>query len=655
MRFGCKLWRCRRHQLLPAFLVSRRRVDGRCPRCTNVNWLQRLIYLHFDAFLPGTARSVFYFTGRVDEARVWSGARTRSQILADMFDTIAPATAATTPSLRLYLPCNDPTDSATVTDATGSFIPTLQPAGLAGGVPTFVAVDVDTTNSAASNFFRSAMDRPTNARLLFGQQQIELPPSANSSNINTFVLEMQKANFLVVSVIDPNPSDTAIIGTPSFYPSAGGLPNGAIMQPQVTAAAAYATPSLQGVVFSRTLLWLPSFDTEWLIPPDGLPVSVPLTEIAANPSAPSNALPFRSRNDLIAFKLYVAAPPEFLSAPPLNSLVEVEITSFIGLLVSFDVRARDRNSDETLLLQVAYDPGLPNFAAMSPASSNGLGSVIVSRAFTWAPTCKQARRHSVVFEAIAGGVKSQQRVVINVVSPAPTLVAFDPSLLISAPGCAIELELNAADASAEVRGLSLPSYGHVISYNLSDVTVGQPPLTVPKSSLTAASAVNAFGGSSAYLRVYPEFVHGGRTYLVCVTVNDACDIATHTRCRKIFVESCKTCAGPGATLSSLAQQFGTDFGSLYAVNTMLPDPDLILVNSVIAIGGTHLSTDGDTLASVADTFQTSVDQLRFANPSFATFGANASLTVGTSICVISRICELEQQCRANQEGGGCQK
>ena len=142
--------------------------------------------------------------------------------------------------------------------------------------------------------------------------------------------------------------------------------------------------------------------------------------------------------------------------------------------------------------------------------------------------------------------------------------------------------------------------------------------------------------------------------MACVTVADACDIASHTRCRRIFVESCKTCAGPGATLTSLALQFGTNFGSLYAANPTLPDPDLILANSVIAIGAAHLVTEGETLASVADLFQTSVDQLRFANPSFAAFGANLTLSVGASLCIISRVCELERQCQADRAGGSCQ-
>ena len=75
------------------------------------------------------------------------------------------------------------------------------------------------------------------------------------------------------------------------------------------------------------------------------------------------------------------------------------------------------------------------------------------------------------------------------------------------------------------------------------------------------------------------------------------------------------------------------------------------MNSVIAIGGAHVSTEGQTLASVADFFQTSVEQLRHGNPSFASFGANATLSSGTSLCVISRICDLEQQCSA---GGSCQ-
>ncbi len=582
---------------------------------------------------------------------MWAGARTRAEILSDMFDTIPQSTAVTTPSLRLYLPCNDSPASATVSDVTSSFIPSLQPAGLVGGLPTFVSVNVDVGNAFASNYFSSAMDRPATSRVTFGQQVVS--SSSNTSADNTFILQMQKANTIVISVIDPNPTDTAVIGTPSFYPSVGGLPNGAAMQPQVVAAAAYATPGVEGVVFSRTLLWLPSFESDWLIPPGGLPVSIPLTEIASNPLSPSDALPARPRNDLISFKLYVAAPPEFLSGSPLNSLAEVDIVAFIGLRVSFDVRARDRNNDETVLLQVAYDPGLPNFAAVSPPTSDGLGSVFVTRSFAWTPTCRQARQHSVVFEAISGGSKTQQRVNVRVVAPTPTLIEFDSSLMVSAPGCSVQLVLNAADSSVQTRALGLSAYGHVFSYNLSDVTVGQPPIPLPYSAMALTAGGNAFGGNSAVLSVMPEFTHGGRTYAVCVTVKDACGVsAGHTRCRQILVQACKVCAGQGATLSSLALQFGTDSASLYAVNPMLPNPDLIILNSVVAIGGAHASSEGQTLQSIADMFQTRVDKLRRGNPSFANFSSDAALAVGTPVCIISHVCELEQQCESTS--GSCQ-
>jgi hypothetical protein len=378
-----------------------------------------------------------------------------------------------------------------------------------------------------------------------------------------------------------------------------------------------------------------------------------LTEIASNPLSPSDALPVRPRNDLISFKLYVAAPPEFLSGPPLNSLAEVDIVAFIGLRVSFDVRARDRNNDESVLLQVAYDPGLPNFAAVSPPTSDGLGSVSVTRSFAWTPSCKQARQHSVVFEAISGGSKTQQRVNMRVVAPNPILIEFDSSLLVSAPGCSVQVLLNAADSSVQTRSLGLSAYGHVFSYNLSDATAGQPPISLPYSALALTAGVNAFGGNSAVLSVLPEFVHGGRTYVVCVTVKDACGVsAGQTRCRQILVQACKICAGQGATLSSLALQFGTDSGSLYAVNPNLPNPDLVLLNSVVAIGGAHASTEGQTLQSIAEMFRTPVDKLRRGNPSFANFSSDAALAVGTPVCIISHVCELEQQCESTS--GSCQ-
>ena len=72
-----------------------------------------------------------------------------------MFDTIAPAAAAATSDLRLYLPCNDAVDSATVRDVTGAFFASLQPAGLVGGIPTFFSVPVDISNPLAANFFSS--------------------------------------------------------------------------------------------------------------------------------------------------------------------------------------------------------------------------------------------------------------------------------------------------------------------------------------------------------------------------------------------------------------------------------------------------------------------------------------------------------------------
>jgi hypothetical protein len=89
--------------------------------------------------MQGTGCSCNYFNGRMDEIRLWSGARTQAQIIANMNSSIA----ANSPSLQLYLKA-DNTIGTTVTDLSSNSTNGTIVSGVTWEVPSSAPVNAST-------------------------------------------------------------------------------------------------------------------------------------------------------------------------------------------------------------------------------------------------------------------------------------------------------------------------------------------------------------------------------------------------------------------------------------------------------------------------------------------------------------------------------
>jgi hypothetical protein len=89
--------------------------------------------------MQGTGCSCNYFSGRMDEIRLWSGARTQAQIISNMNSSIA----ASSPSLQLYLKADNASGS-TVTDLSSNATNGTIVSGVTWEVPSSAPVNAST-------------------------------------------------------------------------------------------------------------------------------------------------------------------------------------------------------------------------------------------------------------------------------------------------------------------------------------------------------------------------------------------------------------------------------------------------------------------------------------------------------------------------------
>lgn len=157
------------------------------------------------------------------------------------------------------------------------------------------------------------------------------------------------------------------------------------------------------------------------------------TVTPANPYNLAQAAP-QTEHQFDTIYLYVSVPPEFMDpTPEPTSSSPFNYTNYIGELVSFTVKARQRNAEQLADLIVSDDPGLPNLATLSAAVEELAAPPVdpfrVSREFRWTPICGQHGRSKVrVIAQTRGSSESISKTFwINIVTPLPGLVNFDSS------------------------------------------------------------------------------------------------------------------------------------------------------------------------------------------------------------------------------------
>jgi hypothetical protein len=427
------------------------------------------------------------------------------------------------------------------------------------------------------------------------------------------------------------------------------------MPPYCGGAAGCSAAGLQGASVSRTLSWTPEVNRDWVVPPGGFPVVFHVTQHPANPLDLSLTLPPRPYQFGPVY-LDVQLPPEFVAPTPEPLGVRpVNMTGYLGEELTASIKVQQRNQEQQLDIVSAEDPGMPNEAVLSAPEERTASIVLpftVIRKFIWVPQCSQAGKAKLSLAAInrqIHSLRAEKHFEFNIIQPHPMVVDFDASQRAVRVGCTMEIPVHAMDALNESN--YRPSYNRnylqIFTWSLSrNSLVSTSAFSLASASsftYPQASAVlqgsnegqeelplnfpgvavierepNEYRGMSARLRWTPKRGQEGRQYVVCVRVEDACKSGTPVvKCVNISVLKCQACLTSDDSLLSIAASYKTDFLSLYTTNIHLQSPDHIPPGTPVNTGLMYKVKEGDSMASIATRFFTTVEQLLDNNADLA--------------------------------------
>ena len=129
---------------------------------------------------------------------------------------------------------------------------------------------------------------------------------------------------------------------------------------------------------------------------------------------------------------------------------------------------------------------------------------------------------------------------------------------------------------------------------------------------------------------------GGR-FELCFRVTEANDLvlvtaANHTeRCFVVHVGKCRKCLSPGESLDSIARSLASDWRLVWSANHAILNPSSVAGGRLIKTSLAYKVVRGDSLASVAMRFGTTVRALLDINPDLA---LGAPLADGAVVCVL---------------------
>ena len=615
-----------------------------------------------------------YFHGLLDELRVWSQVRNPGQIMIDMLDTpcgfkdengflqaardIDGVCLQLDPALLAYWAFDE---TPFFQNSTNNLLVRNRAAEEHGakylvGPITWSAQAVNESSST------SYMDR-TVTTLVAVEGGATLQQLGGGSSRITW--SPGTAGDLIITIVDPNPSDSVAIADLPFFPATGGIPTEAVFGDAEPGQPAYcdgapgcSAEKMIGKSVSRRLSWTPQLHSDWVVPPGGFPVSIEVDNTPTNPSNLALSAP-AVQYSYGPIYLDVQLPPEFVApTPDPTDPRPYNITTLIGEEVKLEIKAVHRNQLQRADIVVAEDPGLPNAALLTSATETTATRrepFSTTREFVWTPRCPQSGFARVRLEAIAREVttlRSSKSFFIHVVRPQPRILDIDSSARTLRVGCPLNLPVVAYDAnllpasSSDTNGdpaastpapvAPNPNYKQTFEWKLfrSVIAVAPDPSSPPPihdgqdsleelpADFPGVQVEPAFGndlnGMTSKFSWVPHRGQEGRSYRVCVTVLDQCEAGTPVhQCVDLNVLKCQTCLGPSESLQSIASEYRTDFLSLYVTNVQLASPDRNPPATPINTGVMYKVKEGDTMAKLAARFFTTVEALLEVNTDIA--------------------------------------
>ncbi|EKX38796.1 hypothetical protein GUITHDRAFT_154629, partial [Guillardia theta CCMP2712] len=172
----------------------------------------------------------------------------------------------------------------------------------------------------------------------------------------------------------------------------------------------------------------------------------------------------------------------------------------------------------------------------------------------------------------------------------------------------------------------------------------------PEFHVDSYARVNVANNASMSLSLTAPPIAGGGRYLVCFNASDTAG-SRYRNCRRgtrdsslcvyINVERCRYVVRPRETLQDIAGLFWTDWVQLWAVNPDIRNPDTQIgfnpdsnaFGATINIGHLYQVSVGDTVASVAFKFGTTIKKLLQTNADIIDQVDSITLKEASTLCV----------------------
>jgi len=306
-----------------------------------------------------------------------------------------------------------------------------------------------------------------------------------------------------------------------------------------------------------------------------------------------------------------------------------------GQEVNFTVRSRSVNEGEVLTLKLLDDPGMPIGMTVSPFQGPCEGGMYQCWSVGWTPHAGQEGRvHEVAFVAVGpemdatpgaclGKMSMQYRVRIPVAVPVSEWVV---------PGG--EEEGDGVVGTRFVRELRCKS-----NYRPMIKLAGTGEMRGASLDLVEVKDLGMGWSEAAYHFAYtPMRGDEGslKEWMFSCGDDQGVDHSLATTVR-VRTRLCSYTASEGETLASMTRryQLSTNWLNVWNANPALTDPDLHLTAStVVKLGPTYTVRAGDTLASIAAEFSTTVKKLLAVNPA-VDMVPGEQMQQGTPLCVLA--------------------
>eukprot|EP00287_Rhodomonas_sp_CCMP768_P008515 CAMPEP_0196731140 /NCGR_PEP_ID=MMETSP1091-20130531/10984_1 /TAXON_ID=302021 /ORGANISM="Rhodomonas sp., Strain CCMP768" /LENGTH=397 /DNA_ID=CAMNT_0042074251 /DNA_START=178 /DNA_END=1371 /DNA_ORIENTATION=- len=271
---------------------------------------------------------------------------------------------------------------------------------------------------------------------------------------------------------------------------------------------------------------------------------------------------------------------------------------------------------EASMVQVSFEPGLP--IGMT-AEADGADKLTLS----WTPQVgQQGYLHEVVLVSGAAGSETMLKIQVPVLPEATHWVS-------PAEGASLEATV----------GLPAHVTFTCVSNYAIEVTWGPlPPGMAVRMAPPQRTITDGAASPSAPVSGVLDFTAGhgqeGRSWDVCFACQSTVLRAPQHRCVHVSVALCRYSTQPGDSLLSLTRAFhhSNNWRRLWNANAgLVADPERVLAHgTVLAVGPRYTVQAGDSLASVAGRFDTTVRNLLAMNP----FIADEQLVMaGAELCV----------------------